>query len=150
MTLSTRLCGRVLLHFFDVHFLEEKGYTGGRLSHIEHECNMATRIAILAADEVLIPAASFFESPLCYKIVHQFKDLYSFGIIKLIGSGSSVIEYFDDKLRQYEKKSQQYKIYNENQKRHPELLPPFLSRKSSASKDIKDGWIARLDGNGLS
>lgn len=150
MSVQTCPCARLFLHFFDVHFLEEKGYARHNLgAQVEYECRMATRISILAAEEVLIPAASFFESSLCQKVVSQLSDIYSTGIIKLIGSGSSVIEYFDDKLGQYSKNSSQYKSYKLNQRSHPELLPPFLPRRNSASIDIKMGWVSKLEGSGL-
>lgn len=150
MITSSSLRLRVFLHFFDIHFLEEKGYYGLNLTRqVEYECNMAMRISVLAADEVIIPAASFFESAMCYKIVSQLNDIYPAGIIKLVGSGASVVEYFDDKLSQYVKNSLQYKSYKQNLKCQPELIPPFLSRRNSASSDIKKGWIGKLDGNGL-
>lgn len=150
MNVQTCPCARLFLHFFDIHFLEEKGYDRHNLgAQVEYECRMATRISILAAEEILIPAASFFESSLCYKLVSQLNDIYSTGIIKLIGSGSSVIEYFDDKLGQYSKNSFQYKSYKLNQRCHPESLPPFLPRRNSASSDIKMGWVSKLKGSGL-
>jgi nucleoside phosphorylase len=132
------------LHFFDVHFLEMKGINeeGWRIRRcIEYECRMATRIAILAADEVLVPAASFFESKLCNKILDEFKDIYHSGILRLIGSGTSVREYIDDKLGQYPKSSPQFQCYRELQKR-VKSHPPFYPRIRSASRDISQGWVS--------
>jgi len=134
---------RIFLHFFDIHFLELKGVNKEAKSikqNIEYECRMATRFAILAANEVLVPAASFFESEVCHRIISEFEELYSFGIIHLVGGGTSLFEYIDDKLTQYASSSHQAKRYHAHQKRlHSH--PPFLTRNNSASYDISKGWL---------
>jgi len=101
---------------------------------------MATRIAVLAAKEVILPAASFFESQICNKIISELNDLYQFGLLKLAGGGANLLEYIDDKLGQYEIESSQSRAYRKSQK-SLRTHPAFLSRRNSASKDIKQGWL---------
>lgn len=134
---------RLFLHYFDVHFLELKGLNGAHSNvkwNIIWECKMATRIAVLAANEVILPAASFFESEICNKIITELNDLYQFGLLKLVGGGTNLSEYIDDKLGQYETESSQSKAYRKSQK-SLRIHPAFLSRRNSASKDIKQGWL---------
>lgn len=101
---------------------------------------MATRIAVLAANEVILPAASFFETEICNKIIAELSDLYQFGFLKLVGGGANLSEYIDDKLGQYEKESRQSKAYRKWQRSLGDP-PAYLPRRNSASKDIKQGWL---------
>jgi len=53
---STIRIARLFLHFFDVHFLEMKNVISNKSA--AKECDLATRFALLASEEVLVPAAS--------------------------------------------------------------------------------------------
>lgn len=129
------------LHFFDIHFLELKRAHLNK-KNIAQEARIATKISILFADEILIPAASFFESQLCRTITLEFKSLFEHGIIWLVGSAMNIEEFKYRKLNQYDKKSKQYEMYK---KTSLIGLPPFRSRKQSATQDIKLDWKDELE-----
>src|SRR5438876_8334399 len=151
MQLTTTHYSRIFLHFFDLHFLAAKGIDDRARAikaNVEAECRRATRFAILAADEVLLPASSFFESDLCFKVLDEMQVVYEFGLLRLVGSGSSVSEFSEEKLRQYGKSSLQYRRYSKLLKRLS-LHPPFLSRKGSSTVDISKGWVKVIEYNGL-
>ena len=107
---------------------------------IKAECRLATRFAILSAEEVLVPASSFFESELCFDILDEFRDIYQFGNVWLVGGGENILEFIEDKLIQYRKSSVQYKRYMSFKNRLP-AHPPFLSRRQSSTRDIAHGWL---------
>lgn len=130
------------LHFFDVHFLELKRAHLYE-SEVAKEARIATRMAILCTDEILVPAASFFETPLCRKIVNDLRSLFDLGVIWLVGAAANIEEFVFNKLNQYDVKSSQYKEYSSN---NLNGLPPFRTRYQSATKDIKKDWLNRLDG----
>ncbi|MCK4793113.1 MAG: nucleotide-binding protein [Desulfobacteraceae bacterium] len=131
----------VFLHFFDVHFLELKR------SHlyeneVEQEARIATRIALLYADEILIPAASFFETRVCRRIVFDLRPVFDCGVIWLVGAAANIEEFVFNKLNQYDAKSPQHQAYTTTDLNG---LPPFRTRYRSATKDIKIDWIRCLD-----
>ncbi len=99
---------------------------------------------MIFSDEVIIPSASFFESEICHRIVTGLSDSFEQGYISLIGSGTSIYDYIDDKLSQYSPSSHQGTVYRQQQNK-PGIYPPFLSRKYSATSDISDGWLLQLN-----
>jgi nucleoside phosphorylase len=105
---------------------------------------LATRFAVLAADAVYLPAASFFESQICYEIVHELREMYPSGLIRIVGGGANLDDFIEDKLQQYQPHSQQFNRYKQLKKR---LLPhpPFHSRTHSASRDISAEWSEVLE-----
>jgi len=127
---------RIFLHFFDTHFLEVKT-SGSLLRYVRDECRLATRFSVLAAEQVLIPAASFFESKLCRSVLGELEPLFETGIIWLVGSGMEIREYIEDKRRQYGIDSAAHQCYFAGL---PRAMPPFLSRKGSATRDIASRW----------
>lgn len=130
---------RLFLHFFDVHFLEMKNVISNKSA--AKECNLATRFALLASEEVLVPAASYFESPICRRILDAFRETFEFGLIRLVGSGASLEEFIESKLRQYPSSSALHKAYIKAAKQK-NSAPPFKSRNRSATRDIKNEWYA--------
>ena len=134
-------------HFFDLHFLDAKGVEKAARSlkqNIEFECNLATRFGILCSRQLFLPAASFFESPLCNKLIRSFEDIYGTGAISLIGGGGNVEGFIEEKLRQYARNSTQFERYSRFQSK-PQNHPPFYPRKQSATKDITVGWLDKLN-----
>jgi len=73
---------RLFLHFLDFPSLEEVGMSR-RPAACTREARLALRLALLAAEEVLIPAAAYVESPLCRTITNEFSDLFDRGCIRL-------------------------------------------------------------------
>lgn len=136
---------RLFLHFFDTHFLEARGVTPQNRAAIK-EARLATRLALLTGDEVLVPAASYFESSFCYSIIEELRPLFDFGIIRLVGGGESAAEFCEGKLIQYPKGSHQFECYEGFAF---ESLPPFRSRYRSSTRDISSRWLERLDDVGF-
>jgi predicted nucleotide-binding protein len=135
---------RIFLHFFDLHFLEAKG-AEAISARIAEEARLATRFAILAASEVLVPAASYFESSVCRNILDELEPLFGLGIVWLIGNGSSAEEFRYQKLQQYPSGSPIRRRYS---RRKP--TPPFKTRNRSSTKDIVAEWTQLVQfGNNL-
>src|SRR5262245_51448300 len=123
---------RLFLHFFDVHFLEMKG-AAQQAPYVWAESRLATRLSILAADEVLVPAASYFESSLCRRVLDELDSLFHLGIVRLVGGGASLEEFIEKKSYQYDAASPHHRRYF-NEESLPNL--PFRTRFRSATSDI--------------
>lgn len=141
MALLLNSPARVFLHYFDTHFLELKL---SRLHdrEVRREARGATRLAMLYGDEVLVPAASYFESGICRAIVSEFETIFDTGVLWLVGGAANLEEFVYRKLRQYDKESTQYQSYSGADWTS---VPPFRSRLGSATMDIRRAWIGRLD-----
>lgn len=132
---------RVFLHFFDLHFL----YATARnkdARHVRDEARLATRLAILAADEVLVPAASYFESPLCAEIVDELSDLFPDGSIRIIGGDETPSDFIRAKLETYDEGGPQHTRYAASLD-DTAVFPPFRTRARSATEDITVAWRDR-------
>lgn len=127
----------LFLHFFDIHFLELLGRRAPTAEDLRDECRRATRLSFLSAEEVLIPAASYFESELCASIINEFRSVFHLSFIYLVGGGIDLHEFFDDKQIQYASDSAAHKVYFG---KVPSVHPPFKTRTASATKDIKTRW----------
>jgi TIR domain len=106
---------RLIAHFLDHYVLEISGYGSGYASldrSIAMEVGIAFRLAILAADEVLVPAVSYFQSPLCRRIVTRYRSIFDLGVVKLIGDAYRWDEFQENRLREYRAGSRQYDIYS--------------------------------------
>jgi hypothetical protein len=130
----------IFLHFFDIHFLEYK--TDGMASlekSIYDEARLATRFAFLLADELLVPAASYFESALCRNILSEFYCSHTtlFNGIFLVGNALNYEEFRYRKLFQYPKKSSHHALYKDLK---IDICPPLRPRKNSSTKDIVVSW----------
>ena len=137
---------RIFLHYFDVHFLQEK--VGSGISKaVYEEARLSTRLAILWADEVIIPAASYFESEVCRSIVNEHRYFLGAGVIILAGKADSLGEFLDKKLASYPKNSSQSKKYRAAFKKKGKV--PFVTRQSSATLDIRNDWHSILEKNRL-
>ncbi len=129
------------LHFFDVQFLQLKQASLYE-NEVAQEAWIATRIALLDTDEILIPAASFFETRLCRRIVLDLRPLFHLGIIWLVGAAANIEEFVFKKLTQYDKKSPQHQEYKKTDLKG---LPPFRTRYRSATIDIRNDWMRCLE-----
>ena len=133
----------LFLHFFDIQFLEMKN--AARIRRIiENECDLATRFALLSAKRVFVPASSYFESPLCRKILDKYSVLFQEGIIWLVGKATNIFEFIDLKLPRYDDESEIHERYSET---YIDLFPPFFTRKRSSTKDITSDWLTVIEDN---
>lgn len=134
----------LFLHYFDAHFLEEVAGSHTTAPHVRRELSLATRLALLAADEILVPAASYFERLDCREVVNQLEPAFEAGVIYLVGGGSSSEEYLESKLDQYRPGSEQRQAY-EDAARAIIHHPPFRSRQRSTTEDIIVFWQDTLE-----
>lgn len=134
---------RLFLHFFDPHFLDQVS-RGRNLDLIGGEARRATRLAVLVAHTVLVPAASYIESDLCAGTVDEYRGLFDTGQITLVGGEANLVDFAASKLLQYERGGPRYRRYEEVLSATA-TTPPFRSRLRSATTDITSAWRRRLD-----
>lgn len=89
---------RLFLHYFDIHFIEEKG-RASESRQFYNEMRLATRLAVASADKVFVPAASYFESPLCREILSQLQELVDLGFVVLSASSRNLDDFRAERLR---------------------------------------------------
>lgn len=127
---------KCFLHFFDIHFLDE--YRGRE--NIKSELLLATKLAFLCSDSLIIPMASYFENDTCRSIVDAIKkDIPEYGIF-FVGNSRSTLEFATSKLYQYGEASTQYKIYKkiiEEGIGHDALV---IKKRTSTTGAIKRDW----------
>lgn len=134
---------RLFLHFFDVHLLEEKLRTRALARDVRREAEQALKLALLAASEVLVPAAAYFEQPDCRRIVRRLAPIYDRGVLSLVASGKTVEEFIDAKLAQYPPGSHQFASYLAA-RRAKMPHPPFKSRTRNSTSDLVSSWMDTL------
>ena len=108
------------------------------------EARRATRAAVLAAETVFVPAASYIESSLCAETINEYRGLFDTGQIVLVGGEANMVDFATAKLLQYEPGSERFRKY-EAVLSSSAVTPPFRSRTRSATQDIKSAWLRRLD-----
>jgi hypothetical protein len=132
----------IIAHFVDHYVLELSGYgfTGPVFARrVATEANLALRIALLAADQVLVPAVSFFQSPLCRRIVTKFRSVFDLGVIKLVGDAYDWREFRENRLREYAPGSRQFDIYDGIRRmRWP--LPGLAGADRNTTDALHDEW----------
>lgn len=133
---------RLFLHFFDPHFLDEVS-RGRNVELIANEAVMATRLAVLAAETVFVPAASYIESDLCAGTINAYRPLFETGQIVLVGGEANIIDFAATKLLQYERHGDRFRKY-EAIAASMDVTPPFRSRTRSATADIAAAWRESL------
>ena len=131
------------LHFFDVQFLDlKRAFLNEK--EITEEARIATRFALLYADEILIPAASFFETRVCRQIILELNSIFNYGVIWLVGAAANIEEFVFNKKSKYDTRSSQHHEYRTTTLNG---LPPFRTRNHSATRDIKNEWKGCLNSN---
>ena len=138
MITQTRL-DRLFLHFFDTHFIADKG-RAIESPRLHDEMKIATRLAVVCAEKVFIPAASYYESYLCRQILADLAELVDLGIIGLAGNAVNLEEYLRERQDEtfYRKGSEQHSWYRTDQESAKFL--PYVRRNRSATRDIGAYW----------
>ncbi|WP_173978125.1 hypothetical protein [Magnetospirillum sp. UT-4] len=126
----------MFLHFFDIHFLEEKGVTSSDRA-ARTEMAIALRLAVLVCDRVYVPAASFFENPICRELCEPFMNPELGDLIVLVGSNTNIQEFVEDKRPQYDEESYQGSVYRSIDIHVP---LPWHARVRSTTTDIVTDW----------
>lgn len=132
---------RLFLHFFDPHFYERRARNYPQI--VLQSARLATRIALLAAREVLVPAASYAEVGACRQVLSELSPLFAHGMIQLVGGGSTLEEYALEKTFQYDEGDARHNAYRYLPQ---EQSPPFTERIGSATRFITDSWLATDSG----
>jgi len=135
---------RLFLHFFDPHFLDEVS-RGRNAPLVSLEANSATRLAVLTAETVFVPAASYIESDLCARTVNEYRAVFDRGQIVLVGSEANLVDFATAKLLQYEPGSDRFRRYERAISFEESATPPFRSRSRSATTDITTAWNTQLE-----
>jgi hypothetical protein len=132
---------RLFLHFFDVHFIEERQPLS---KQCEIEIRRATRLAVGVAEQVFLPASSFYESDVCRRILPELDELFEFGCVVLSGSAPSLSTFIDEHREDslYRPGSLQHKAYASA---HLSEAPPYQQRRRSATADIVAKWNASVE-----
>ncbi len=133
---------KIFLHFFDLHFLAERAIEN-LFVRVKGEMRLATRLAVLSAKQVLIPAASFYESPACNDILQEYLPVADLGIFALVGQAGNLSDFCEGKVYQYDEQSKQRTAYEAALR--DALIIPFKRRFRSATKDIAKDWLTLLD-----
>ncbi len=133
---------KIFLHYFDIHFLEERGVSKIP-KKIYYEAFWATRFSLLCSDMVFVPASSYFESPTCRKIIDSYSEIFPYGIISLIGKAHNYLEFCQGKKFQYSSHEEYQNIYSKALEQ--DVVIPFHHRKRSSTDDIKLDWVNKLD-----
>jgi len=120
-----------------------------RLQPVHNETVGAFVLALLAADEVLVPASSYFESAHCRRIVDAFKDAWSEGHLFLVGGARSLEEFIGARLEQYPPKSSQGKLYTGVLRTIVDDRPPYIQTTARSTARMKDLWSAAVDEDGF-
>lgn len=136
MSVEDRPYRKCFLHYFDIHFLEEYRSRGD----ITNELINATKIAILCADAIIIPVASFFENDGCRNIIQNIKEETEDYSIYFIGNAVNASEFAQAKIEQYEDVSEQYDIYKKviNEGYYNDLA--LIRKQRSTTGLIKATW----------
>ncbi len=132
----------IIASFLDHYVLELSGYGRGnqRLDwRIAAEAVHAFRLSLLLADEVLVPAVSYFQSPLCRRIVNRYKSIFDLGVIKLIGDAHRWDEFQENRLREYSVGSYQYDVYSAITGFRGEL-PTLAGSDRNATLALHEEW----------
>lgn len=139
---------RLFLHYFDTHFIADKG-RAAESTAFAREMRLATRIAVACAHTVFVPAASYYESPLCREILGELEDLLSFGHIVLSGGAINIEEYVRERQDEkfYRKGSLQYEWYRAKHASITELT--YMQRQRSATRDVTEHWKQGVEDDSL-
>ncbi len=106
-----------------------------------NEAKLAMKFAIMVADEVLVPAASFIESGLCARVLSEYPSEIFSTHITLVGSGANFDEFVEEKRLQYRAGQAQGIAYRRSV---AEVPFPWRTRLRSATKDIAADWRVNL------
>ncbi|MGI5269448.1 hypothetical protein ACQEUU_09880 [Nonomuraea sp. CA-218870] len=134
-----------------IHFLDYYHYTRARMKWrisvkaIRQEARRALRLAVLYADELILPASSFFESGLARDLVREHAELVDLGYLWISAAEPSLEEHRESKLDQYDRSSPR-EIYLAYKKRHAFHLPPYRQRVGSSTRTITERWLGVLGG----
>jgi hypothetical protein len=128
----------LFLHFFDTHFSDDFLRSHDEAT-IEEEADLALRLALLSSHTVYVPAASYFESKLCRKVVSRYQAIFPDGAICLVGRAPNLASFTEGKLKSYDADGRQFLLYSAAAGRAA-VQPPFVPRTESATGHLITAW----------
>lgn len=135
---------RLFAHFFDIHFLAERGAIDP--ASLRGEARRAFRLALLLFEQVLVPASSYFESSLCRGVLNEFDPEIFASRISFVASGTNFEEFLEGKFIQYGTDDPQGRIYRAAGNG---LAFPWTNRARSATRDIAADWNRGMQEHGM-
>ena len=140
---------RIYLHFLDLYHYR-RAQRGGRASKVRlaAEARRAFRLAALAADQLYMPASSYFEGELAQLVLADHRELVELGAIYISASQGSLEEHREGKLPQYPRGLPggipgAYTAM-------PEIPPPpYQQRAGSSRAAIRARWMSVLEDGAL-
>jgi DNA-binding CsgD family transcriptional regulator len=137
----------VFVHFLDHEIFYTFGLHQRNQQRVESEFRFAFRIALLlAADNVILPASHFFESPLARQILQEHGVFAEFGYISLASNTLNVGEFLQQKQQQYGVELDRYPLYFEATPSTVEAESPtrWVLKSRNTTKDITSSWMESI------
>lgn len=131
---------QLFLHFFDTHFFDERA----KAPLAAMEARVATRLALMLAERVFVPAASYLENDQCRAIIDEYSELFGDGSIVLVGGEDSLHDYATAKLLQYDEGTRRHEAYA-RALNDTGLTPAFYTRARDTTAEIGRGWLFRAN-----
>ncbi len=137
---------RIYIHFLD-YYHEARARKNFSISNetIFREALFGFRIALIFADELVIPASSYFESRLCRRMLRLHSGFVETGDIAISATEPSLVEHRQQKESQYGSASPTG--LQDSYRRRPAQVPPrYIRRTGRSTPLIRRQWLGALDG----
>jgi hypothetical protein len=128
----------IYIHFLDYYHSNRaaRAYLAHR-KEVQNEAHLAFRIALLFAEIVIIPASSYFESPLCRAMLNRHPEFRRYGALKLSARDPSLAEHIESKRAAYDERSpEQFLKAYRTKNRVP--FPGYIQKRSSSTFRISN------------
>jgi hypothetical protein len=135
----------IYIHFLDYyHSSRATGAYLARKREVEKEAHLAFRMALLFAETAIIPASSYFESPLCRAMIKCHPEFSPYGVLKLSARDLSLLEHIESKRAAYDERSpEQFLQAYRRKSRVP--FPRYIQKRSSSTDRIRCGWMDTIE-----
>lgn len=135
---------RIYVHFLDFYTYARSRQDGVSQSAILTESRRALRLSVLFAEQLLVPASSYFESRVARRLIREHAALADLGVIHLAAAEESLTAHRGAKLAQYDSTSPA-EIRNGYRSARLSGAPPYLRRDGSSVAAIRADWIGLLE-----
>lgn len=133
---------RLFLHFYDPHYMG-RTHNAAIVAKERAEAETATRLALLCAEQVYVPAASYIENDACRAVINSYADIFDDGAIQLVGGEDTFEMYALSKLFQYDQGTTAYSAY-ETAASLADEAPGFVSRHRNTTSDLREAWSSGI------
>lgn len=149
MEIDRNIIEDCFLHYFDLHFINNV-YKKYQPNKVDKEVELATKLAFLCCNSLVIPLASYFENNKCQQLYNLIKRNAPNYNIKFMTAAESISLFVNAKTLQYDKESKQYGIYNKAL--DDNILNSnnnLITKGESTTYFIKKKWNALLKEGGF-